>query len=205
MAVGRPREFNPEKALDKALTVFWRKGYEGASLPELTAAMEINRPSLYATFGNKEELFRKALYRYAAGPAAYVQQALEAPTARAVAEALFRGAIQLGTDPRNPGGCMAVHAALACSKSGEAIREALIAHRAAGEAAICSRFKRAKREGDLPPHANPADLARFVSTFIYGMAVQAASGASRKDLERVARLALDVWPEPKRSSRRASN
>jgi AcrR family transcriptional regulator len=195
MAVGRPRAFDPEKALDKALTVFWRKGYEGASLPELTAAMGINRPSLYATFGNKEELFRKALYRYAAGPAAYVQQALEAPTARAVAEALFRGAIQLGTE----------HAALACGKSGEAIREALIAHRAAGEAAICSRFKRAKREGDLPPHANPADLARFVSTFIYGMAVQAASGASRKDLERVARLALDVWPEPKRSSRRASN
>ena len=81
---GRPREFDAEDALDRALEVFWRKGYEGASLAELTEAMGINRPSLYAAFGNKEALFRLAFDRYADGPAAYTREALEAPTARGV-------------------------------------------------------------------------------------------------------------------------
>src|SRR6476620_3388960 len=88
---GRPRTFDADRALARALDVFWRKGYEGASLPDLTRAMRINRPSLYAAFGNKEALFRRALDRYNDGPAAYVKTALELPTARATAEALIRG------------------------------------------------------------------------------------------------------------------
>src|SRR5207237_3295974 len=99
--VGRPRAFDVDEALDQALRVFWRKGYEGASLPDLTKAMGINRPSLYAAFGNKESLFRKALERYVEGPAAYVRRALTEPTARAVAKRLLSGAIDLLTDPRN--------------------------------------------------------------------------------------------------------
>src|SRR5215217_5127451 len=98
MPRGRPRAFDADKALDRAMTVFWRKGYEGASLPDLTKAMGINRPSLYAAFGNKEALFRKVLDRYAAGPAAYVREALNAPTAREAAERLLRGAIDLQSD-----------------------------------------------------------------------------------------------------------
>src|SRR5215471_8626171 len=100
VAKGRPREFDTEKALDAALQVFWRKGYEGATLPDLTEAMGINRPSLYAAFGSKEELFRKALDRYAEGPAAYIRAALDEPTARAVAERLLSGTIDLLTDRR---------------------------------------------------------------------------------------------------------
>src|SRR5882757_3781169 len=101
---GRPREFDADRALDRALYVFWRKGYEGTTLPDLTRAMGINRPSLYAAFGSKEGLFRKALDRYAEGPAAYVREALNGPTARAVAERLLGGAIDLATDRRNPRG-----------------------------------------------------------------------------------------------------
>src|SRR5947207_13461768 len=108
MPLGRPRAFDADKALDKALKVFWRKGYEGASLPDLTAAMGINRPSLYAAFGNKEELFRKVIARYVDGPASFVRKALEAPTARVAAERLLSGAIALVTDPRNPRGCLLV-------------------------------------------------------------------------------------------------
>lgn len=195
MPKGRPREFDVEKALDRALAVFWRKGYEGASLPELTRAMGINRPSLYAAFGNKEALFRKVLDRYAEGPAAYVTEALAEPTARAAAERLLGGAVDLLTGPRGPRGCLLVHGALACGEAAESVRRELAARRAAGEAAIRRRFERARAAGDLPPDACPADLARYVATVLRGMAVEAASGASRAELRRVVELAMRAWPK----------
>lgn len=193
--IGRPRAFDTDKALDRALQVFWQKGYEGASLSDLTEAMRINRPSLYAAFGDKETLFRKTLDRYADGPAAYIREALNEPTARAVAERLLRGASDLQTDPRNPRGCLTVNGALACGEAANPIRQELISRRVAIEAALRKRFKRAKSEGDLPPDSNPADLARFIATVIQGMAVQAAGGASREELRRVVQTALRAWPE----------
>jgi AcrR family transcriptional regulator len=191
---GRPREFDVEKALDRALKVFWRKGYEGASLLDLTKAMGINRPSLYAAFGNKEALFRKVLERYVEGPAAYVFKALKEPTARAVAERLLNGSVDLLADRRNPRGCLMVQGALACGEAAEAIRRELIAHRAAGEVAVRRRFARAVADGDLPADADPTDLARYVVTVMRGMAVQAAGGARREELRRVAEMALRAWP-----------
>jgi AcrR family transcriptional regulator len=195
MPLGRPRAFDIDKALDRALDVFWRKGYEGASLPDLTKAMGINRPSLYAAFGNKEELFRKALDRYAEGRAGYVLDALKEPMARAAVERLLHGAIDLVTDPRNPHGCLMVHGALACGETGDGIRRELASRRAAAQTSLRKRFEQAKKEGDLPPDADPADLARYFATVLHGMAVQAASGASRKELQRVAETALRVWPK----------
>jgi AcrR family transcriptional regulator len=195
MAVGRPRAFNIEQALDRALKVFWRNGYEGATLPDLTKAMGINRPSLYAAFGNKESLFRKVMDRYSEGPADYVRVALDEPTARGVAERLLLGAVDLLTNPRNPGGCLAVHGALACGNEAQPIRRELIARRIKREATLRLRFGRAKAEGDLPADAKPADLARYIMTIIQGMAVQAASGATRKELRRVAKTALHAWPK----------
>lgn len=183
-----------DQALDRALNVFWRKGYEGTTLPDLTAAMGINRPSLYAAFGNKEELFRKALDRYAAGPASHVVAALSEPTARAVVERLWQGAIEMATKPHNPAGCLLVQGALVCGDTADAVRRDVAARRAAGVVALRRRLQRAIAEGDLPADANPADLARYVATVTYGMAVQAASGASRAQLRRVARLALRAWP-----------
>src|SRR6201993_1326600 len=119
MPVGRPRAFDIDKALDRALQVFWRKGYEGTSLSDLTKAMRINRPSLYAAFGNKEALFKKAIDRYVEGPGAFVRDSLAQPTARAVAERLLRGTIELATDSRNPRGCLIVQGALACGDAAE--------------------------------------------------------------------------------------
>ena len=194
MPKGRPREFDVEKALDRALKVFWRKGYEGASLSQLTRAMGINRPSLYAAFGNKEALFRKALDRYAEGPTAYVHEALDEPTARAVAERLLEGTIDALTDPRNPRGCLMVQGALACGEAADSVRRELASRRAAGEGALRRRFERARAEGDLPADSDPADLARYVATVIHGMSVQAAGGASREELRRVAEMALRAWP-----------
>ena len=194
MARGRPREFDTEKALDAALKVFWRKGYEGTSLLDLTRAMGINRPSLYAAFGSKEELFRKALDRYAEGPAAYVREALDEPTARAVADRLLGGALDRAADRRNPRGCLMVQGALACGEAAESVRRELASRRSASEAALRQRFERALAEGDLAADADPADLARYIVTVLQGMAVQAAGGASREALRRVVEVALRAWP-----------
>ena len=194
MALGRPRTFDVDEALDRALQVFWRKGYEGASLSELTEAMGINRPSLYAAFGNKEELFRKALDRYADGPAAYTREALNAPTARGVLERLLHGAAEALTHPDYPPGCLGVHGALSCGEAAESIRDELSARRAAYEVLLRQRLERARTEGDLATDIACADLARLVMTVMQGMAVQAAGGASREDLRCVAEMMLRTWP-----------
>jgi AcrR family transcriptional regulator len=191
---GRPRAFDVDKALDKALRTFWRKGYEGTTLPDLTWAMGINRPSLYAAFGNKEELFRKALDRYAEGPAAHVGAALAAPTARAVVERFLQGSVDMLTNPRNPRGCLAVHGALACGDAAESVRQELAARRQATQEALRQRLDRALAEGDLPANVDCAVLARYVTTVVQGMSVQAAGGATREELLRVMEMALRVWP-----------
>ena len=195
MPRGRPREFDVDQALDRALKLFWRKGYEGTTLPELTRAMGINRPSLYAAFGSKEGLFRKALDRYDEGPSAYLSEALKEPTARAVAQRLLDGAIAVVTDRRNPRGCLMVQGALACGEAAELVRKELISRRLASEAAIRERFERALSDGDLPADSHPADLARYVVAVSQGIAVQAVGGASRAELRRVAAMAMRAWPE----------
>jgi AcrR family transcriptional regulator len=192
--LGRPRGFDAERALDRALAIFWRDGYEGASLPALTKAMGINRPSLYAAFGNKEELFRKAVDRYDAGPARYTRKALRKATAREVVEALLTGIVVLLTKRQHPGGCLMVQGALASGENAKCVREELASRRAAGVAAIRRRFQRAINEGDLPASADASVLARFVATVMHGMAVQAASGASRMELVRVKDMFLRMWP-----------
>ncbi|HEY2787517.1 MAG TPA: TetR/AcrR family transcriptional regulator [Fimbriiglobus sp.] len=194
MPAGRPREFDPDAALDRAVAVFWRQGYEGTTIPDLTAALGINRPSLYAAFGNKQSLFRKALARYSAGPAGFIPRALREPTARAVIETLLRSSVEMLSDPKHPRGCLVVQAALACGAESESVRKELEGLRASGVAAIRKRFERARREGDWPGDASPADMARYLATVLYGMAVQAAGGASRKELQAVAALARKVWP-----------
>src|SRR5580658_8616083 len=124
--LGRPRAFDTDLALDQAMQLFWRKGFLGTSLSDLTEAMGINRPSLYAAFGNKEELFRRALDRYAeTGPGAVHREALSEPTAKLVAEHLVRSVARALTDPCNPAGCLAVQGALTCGEAAESVKQEL--------------------------------------------------------------------------------
>ena len=169
--MGRPRCFCEEAALEKALRVFWAKGYEGASLTDLTEAMGINRPSLYAAFGDKEALFCKAMARYADGPAAFLRRALEEPSARRVVKKLLRGAVKLLSDPQNPRGCMSVQAALASGTDAEAAKNTVVKWRKQAETEIRNRLKRAQAEGDLTDDIDAGDLTRYVVTVQNGLSV----------------------------------
>lgn len=192
--IGRPRAFDAEAALEKALTVFWAQGYEGASLTDLTEAMGISRKSLYAAYGNKEDLFRKALRRYAEGPGAYVAEALRAPTAREVAMAFLAGSVRATTLPGLPAGCLGVQGALVTGETGRVARDTLAQWRAHGQALLRDRFRQAVESGDLPADADPEKIARYVMTIANGVAVQAAGGARCEDLQQVADAALRNWP-----------
>lgn len=194
MTAGRPREFNTEEALDHALKVFWAKGYEGASLPDLTEAMGINRPSLYAAFGNKEELFRKALDRYTEEAKKKRDEILSEPKVRVAMEKMLYGIADGSACPKSPRGCLLVQGALSCGDAAQSVKMELAQRRAQGEAAIRRRFEKAIAENDLPASASAADLARFVTTVMQGMAVQSASGASAEDLRAVAHWALQAIP-----------
>jgi AcrR family transcriptional regulator len=191
---GRTRQFDVDEALDRALGVFWARGYEGATLPELTRAMGINRPSLYAAFGNKEQFFRKALDRYQTGPMSFLTEALRKPTARAVAEAIFSGFVKMQRDRNQARGCLVVSGALACGEEAEAVSRELARLRQAAVTALRERFERAVRDGDLPAGADCATLARYTATVRNGLAVQAVSGATEKELRLVSALAMRAWP-----------
>jgi AcrR family transcriptional regulator len=178
------------------MTVFWRKGYEGASLVDLTEAMGINPPSLYAAFGNKEGLFRAVLERYDARRKDLMDRVLAAPDSRSVARMFLEGVAEFAIDTsgRNPPGCLLVQSGLSCSD--QDIPDALAQHRAEKERALCERFERDRDEGNLPKSADPATLARYLVAMANGMCVQAAAGASAAELGDVARVALAAWPAP---------
>jgi AcrR family transcriptional regulator len=193
MRMGRPRSFCTDTVLDRALTVFWRHGYEGTSIAELTAAMGINTPSLYAAFGSKEGLFRAVLERYDAKRKSFMDRVLAGTSAKSVARLFLEGVAEFACDTkgRDPPGCFSVQSGLSCTD--QDIPNALAKYRADKERLLCERFERARKEGDLPKGAN-------------GMCVQASAGSSTKDLLATARLALAAWPaanEPKSKRRTA--
>lgn len=192
--MGRPKEFDPDEALCAALDVFWRRGYEGASLTELTEAMGITRPSLYATYGNKEELFRKVLDRYEQRHLCFVERALDEPRLVDAMGMLLRVYAEVLTDPMHPPGCLGVNSAVCGGGESESIRRELLQRRTLSEDMIRRRLERAHDEGDLPAEEDPADWARYMMSVGLGMAVRAASCAPRDELYRIAALALRALP-----------
>ncbi|WP_327100150.1 TetR/AcrR family transcriptional regulator [Nocardia vinacea] len=192
---GRPRAFDREVALRRAMEVFWEHGYEGSSMSDLTAAMGINSPSLYAAFGGKEELFRAAVGLYGEAEGGYTVRALrEEPTARASIEAMLRDNATAYTHEDKPHGCMVVLAGSTYTTRSETIRDFLVEKRRETTADIRERLDRGVAEGDLPPDTNTAALASFYTTVLYGLSIRARDGASHTELTQSIDCAMAAWP-----------
>jgi hypothetical protein len=191
---GRPRQFDPDQALMSALKVFWARGYDGASLSELTEAMGITRPSLYACFGNKESLFRKALDLYERDKLNYVLAGLDEPTARGAMSQLLHRALVLITGDESQRACLGVMSAVASSTFDHEMRDEIKARRAAYNDAIMRRFDRAEADGDIPPGHDGHSLGALCICILNGLSVMASSGASDETMRRASEAALAVWP-----------
>ena len=192
--MGRPREFEIDDAVEKATGLFWRNGYEGTSLSDLTKAIGITPPSFYFAFGSKEGLFKRVIERYYAEQSKLAEAAFREPTARRVAMRFLRGFADMLTDPLHAPGCLAINSSLPCA-AGDPLREWLAKLREQTRARLRDRFAEARGSGDLPASVDPNALARLVVVIAWGMAVEAQSGASRKDLHRTIALALATWPD----------
>jgi AcrR family transcriptional regulator len=190
---GRPREFSSEKALDAAMGVFGEKGYEEASLSDLTKAMGINRPSMYSAFGNKAQLFRMALARYSDAGATRVAECLGSGTLREAINRLLRDLVRKFTDPKGVGGCFVTQPPPTGATASMPLKRDVAHKRRVVEQALRQRFDRGIQEGELPSHVSSDDLARFYSVLIQGMALEAQHGGTKEQLLRVVDLAMESW------------
>jgi AcrR family transcriptional regulator len=192
---GRPRNFDKQEALSRAMDVFWEKGYEGASMAELTAAMGINAPSLYAAFGSKENLFREALSLYVSTEGEeLLKPVLEAPTAYSAIERLLMESARVYTRKSRPSGCLVVLSALQGGSATDAVRGELSVKRMQNVGDLAKLLARGVQAGEIARAADLKAIARFYITVQQGMSIQARDGASRAALEAVARAALAAWP-----------
>ncbi|WP_328739274.1 TetR/AcrR family transcriptional regulator [Streptomyces erythrochromogenes] len=190
---GRPRSFDRDAALDKAMTAFWERGYEATSISDLTASIGISAPSLYAAFGDKRKLFDEVVAVYASRYGDFAGVALaEEPTARAAVERILREAAEVYTDPAHPPGCMVISAAI--NTTSEEVARALRMRRNAGLELFERRIRADFATGALPPDTDARALARYAGAVLQGMSQQSRDGATREELEAVAERALLAWP-----------
>lgn len=199
--MGRPRDFEEEVVLDSAMDVFWRHGYDGASMAALTKAMGLSSPSIYAAFGSKRGLFDAVLTRYRDRRAGHREYLLASTTARDIAERFLLGAIDWLVDPREPKGCLLIQTGTATGADNEEVPRAIIKLRGRTRELLTEQLARAQNEGSLAQSEDPAALARYLLMVFNGLAVQAAEGMSKAELIESAERALMSWPaRPRRAS-----
>lgn len=188
---GRPRAFNQDDALEKAMRVFWRYGYEGASLSALTEAMGINKPSLYSVFGTKEELFHKAVEKYLTDTVSFVPETLNEPTVQKALRKLFTQSVAFLTDKQTPLGCLLLQGALNCGQGHESIQQELIVLRKGYENLLRQRFELAQTQNDLDSRFDASVMAKYIVTVHQGLSVQATCGATKEELMAVVEIVLN--------------
>lgn len=193
---GRPLSFDTDEALERAMLAFWRSGYETTSIADLTAAMGVTPPSLYAAFGNKQALFLAAMRRYAGDPDALEQAMARAPTARQAVADMLHGAAVLYTGECTPPGCLLASAAATGSPDAAEVRAAVSAERRRIRQIVERRIIADIAAGQLPAETASAPLADLAIAVMQGMSVLARDGATREHLIAVGEAALNAWPKP---------
>ncbi|KYF66802.1 TetR/AcrR family transcriptional regulator [Sorangium cellulosum] len=197
---GRPRSFDQEAALERAMVLFWERGYEATSLDELSAAMGISPSSLYATFGGKEQLFRAAVDRYLArGGGSMSCIFAKEPTARGGVQRLLETAAAELTRSDHPSGCMIALGGTQCSPGARPVQDLMRGHREAWHASLQARIQRGIEDGEIASDTDADALATFYSTVLLGMSVQARDGASRESLRAAVEAAMRAWPGASRA------
>jgi AcrR family transcriptional regulator len=191
---GRPRGFNRETALRAAMLLFWRQGFDGTSYTDLTRATGMSKPTIYATFGDKVELFRKAMIFYVEQATTVCQEALEQPTAREAVEACLRLARGLNDKTDEPMVCFLVQGALTGSADTQELRAEMGALQRQATQLLQKRLEQGKRKGELPSTANTKVMAEYFTSIVTGLSVQASNGASTRDLHQVIEMAMTSWP-----------
>jgi TetR/AcrR family transcriptional regulator, copper-responsive repressor len=192
---GRPRTFDRDVALETAMHLFWNRGYDATSVADLTAALQINPPSLYAAFGDKRSLFLQSLDRYAAKHACFLPNALQnGRTARQAIDLMLQAAVQAYTLPDCPRGCMVIAASTGILPSHADVVAALATRRAASHALIRARLEQGIADGDLAADAVLQDLADFYAAIIYGLSMSARAGLSPEALQSIAAHAMLAFP-----------
>jgi TetR/AcrR family transcriptional regulator, copper-responsive repressor len=195
---GRPRAFDRDDALDRAMHLFWRRGYEATSVSELTEAMGITPPSLYAAFGDKKRLFLEAVDRYQDGPGSFAKAALcEEPTAERAMRCLLMGTIDSFFEANSVKGCMVVLAATNCTTESSDIIDELAARRRLAERLVRDRIAAGRDAGELPADTDVDTLAGLIITTLYGLSIKARDGASRASLHKVVEQVMSAWPRPR--------
>ncbi|CAB3865348.1 TetR/AcrR family transcriptional regulator [Achromobacter denitrificans] len=193
--IGRPRAFDRDTALLAAMRTFWTQGYEGTSVQDLAAAMGVNKPSLYATFGCKEEIFREAVELYDRVEGKATSQSLKkAGTAREAVESMLRSNARAYVVEEGPRGCMIVLSSLLGAPENESVRAFLADNRLQGEATLRERLAQGIAEGDLAASADLDQLAAFYTTVLEGLSIQARDGASIEKLNIIIDAAMLAWP-----------
>jgi AcrR family transcriptional regulator len=192
--MARPRVLDIEKAVQTATVMFWKNGYEQTSVADLIEEMGITPPSFYFAFESKDGLFRKVVEHYATTYLGFMEEAFRQPTGRGVAETMLYGCANVYSNPSNPRGCLIMNCSLPSSETAVEVRLELAAQRKARLAKLKKCFQEAKARGNLPPDSDPTELARFVMSIQWGLAVEAQSGASKRDLYRIVARAMQAWP-----------
>jgi AcrR family transcriptional regulator len=187
---GRPISFDRDAALEAAMLLFWKRGFEGTSMADLTQAMGLNPSSIYAAFGDKNALFSLAVKRYMDSRAQYATKALEEPTLKRVIRALFDNTIAFLTTPGHPPTCMTLAGAVGCSVDATPARDLMTEIRKQNQVAMRERLIKARKSEELSKDVNVDDYTRYLSTIIAGLSIQAANGSTKAELKRTAQMAL---------------
>ena len=192
---GRPRGFDRDDVLDRAMRLFWERGYEATSISELTEAMGITPPTLYTFFGDKKRLFLEVVDRYQSGRGCFALKALtEEPTAEQAMRRLLLEAIASFTRPKDPKGCLVVLGATNCSIESKDIFKALADRRRAAENVVRERIAAGQAAGELAETADIDALSGLITATLYGLAVKARDGVSRASLRKIVDQAMRSWP-----------